>query len=437
MAEFFSIVTACWNPTISFVSLVDTLQTLGNRLYSSRSPFYNVLRTHFGLYGLALESGQFQSHMSDANTIENEELAVSAMDQSTHVVYEPKTKKLRIKDLHRKGNWVILDLGAPCLVTDVILNWQNDNYHFLVQVDAWMETGDVPRRVVSFKVQKARLHELLHKKVQLPSNPKPTDDTPKFSANQMACSCRYMKISVNAASSAYGVLNIDIRIHGINDYISPFLAHDSLVTKLTSHINNAQQRLFSDTQKFESKKRELTTILEELNAGGIDPESLKTKVTVSFEECMLAKQSYNKTKRRLRKLLSIKREMVDPRAEEITLDSCDVGRWTVCNVVYNDNLAQEASDNISAILAKQRDRVAGIGKAKELFKDFCIFGAPTSRKHVSILLSLQLDEWEGFPSDVLTKYFSSMVSVSTMDLFPQQEVFDTLKVTINIISLIQ
>lgn len=61
---------------------------------------------------------------------------------STHCSYDIKTKKIKIRDLHRKTNWVTLDLGAPCLLTDLVVGWTSENYAIVANVETWLETGN-------------------------------------------------------------------------------------------------------------------------------------------------------------------------------------------------------------------------------------------------------------------------------------------------------
>jgi hypothetical protein len=61
---------------------------------------------------------------------------------SSHASFEVKSKKIKLRDLHRKTNWVTLDLGAPCLLTDLIVGWTTENYAMIVVVETWLETGN-------------------------------------------------------------------------------------------------------------------------------------------------------------------------------------------------------------------------------------------------------------------------------------------------------
>ena len=76
---------------------------------------------------------------------EYDELPVTSSEHSSsYVSYDTKLKKIRVRDIHRK-EWTTLDLGVPCLLTAVTLNWDNENYKLLAQVEVWNEPGNGTR----------------------------------------------------------------------------------------------------------------------------------------------------------------------------------------------------------------------------------------------------------------------------------------------------
>lgn len=55
--QLLSLIASCWNVNkkASAQKSLDFLLQIGSSLYESRTPFYNILRTHYGLYGYPLE----------------------------------------------------------------------------------------------------------------------------------------------------------------------------------------------------------------------------------------------------------------------------------------------------------------------------------------------------------------------------------------------
>jgi hypothetical protein len=64
-----------------------------------------------------------------------------------------------------------------------------------------------------------------------------------------------------------------------------------------------------------------------------------------------------------------------------------------------------------------------------LFMHFCVYGTPTLRKEAARFLMQQLGSQISFPAKTLRTFFSSNPEWSRpLNMFPQQEVFDTLQV---------
>ena len=61
MSEFFSILTYCWssNPGKAFEICLSSMKQIGESLYTHKSAFYDVLRSHYSLYDLPLETDIF------------------------------------------------------------------------------------------------------------------------------------------------------------------------------------------------------------------------------------------------------------------------------------------------------------------------------------------------------------------------------------------
>lgn len=73
MENFFSLVSLVWtngkiihksylyglDTPIAHTSCLDMVRLLGTKLYDRRSPFYNILRTYYSLYGFPLELDVF------------------------------------------------------------------------------------------------------------------------------------------------------------------------------------------------------------------------------------------------------------------------------------------------------------------------------------------------------------------------------------------
>lgn len=249
-------------------------------------------------------------------TPENDDLKLKLHEQSKYVNYEPRGQKLRIRNLHKKGNWVTLDLGSVCMVTDVIINWDISSYNLAVEIDTWSEVGESPSR-------------LLYEQVHIQSGAKPTEETPKINQRHLSRPCRYVKIAVSAVTTAYGSLMVDISLYGIHDYVSPAVPVPIYIQKLSMQLENTKKKLQEDTNNFEAKRRELTTALEEVGTNDSDYSNNKSQITTLYNDCMNYKDSYNRMKRKLRRLNEIMREIDPTIPKEGNFDPCELDRYTV------------------------------------------------------------------------------------------------------------
>lgn len=115
-------------------------------MYSNRSPFYSLLKTHFDLYGFPLEADLFAAKaISDRDGKTDSALAlamslvggddlpvVQFLEHSSNVTVDQKKRTVKFSKIHRSGNWVWIDMGSPCLLTDIHLtlkgNHNNSTY---------------------------------------------------------------------------------------------------------------------------------------------------------------------------------------------------------------------------------------------------------------------------------------------------------------------
>ena len=96
-------------------------------------------------------------------------------------------------------------------------------------------------------------------------------------------------------------------------------------------LETVQKKLLQDSNNFDQSRRELTTLLEEVNASGGDYAPYKVKVNVAYDNCMELKMTFNKTKRKYNKLQNLKSELIDGnnQGRANVRDNCELDRWTV------------------------------------------------------------------------------------------------------------
>lgn len=74
----------------------------------------------------------------------------------------------------------------------------------------------------------------------------------------------------------------------------------------------------------------MTTQLEELNSLGSDFSTYKAKVQSAYDECMEVKISYNKYKKKLRKLVQLREDVLGEKmGKENFPEKCEMERWVV------------------------------------------------------------------------------------------------------------
>lgn len=63
---------------------------------------------------------------------------------------DEKKRTVKFSKILRSGNWVIVDLASPCLVSDININFQSANNAIsgILTVDTWMERESDGSRLV-------------------------------------------------------------------------------------------------------------------------------------------------------------------------------------------------------------------------------------------------------------------------------------------------
>merc|ERR1712151_1037293 len=79
--QLFSLIIQFWqqDPNKAYIKFYEFLCEIGDKLYSERSPFYNLLRTHFDLYDFPLEPDVFVPKP----ILEKRETAIVGVDEIT------------------------------------------------------------------------------------------------------------------------------------------------------------------------------------------------------------------------------------------------------------------------------------------------------------------------------------------------------------------
>lgn len=223
-----------------YVSILMEIQNL----YQHRSPFYNTLRTHFGLYGFPLELDIFQTEPIGEikNGPHHDKLPLIFGDKSPNATPDSKQQRVRFSRIQKTGNWVTIDFGTPCLLTNFEILWRTDNNNSssIVQVDCWLEESQMYR--IINQVGRAVTITQLEQKVE-PSKAKKTDEKINVSVTQLSIICRYIRINAKPFNpSSYEGATLVINAYGIVDYISPYFPQDQLIPKLKFQIQSTEER---------------------------------------------------------------------------------------------------------------------------------------------------------------------------------------------------
>lgn len=231
MDQLFNLITALWTTDAArcFSKSVEVLLSIGHKLFNNRSPFYNILRTHFGLYEFALEADIFSPKKTKKKTLAvvgGEELAVQFSDYSSNITVDEKKHSIKLSKIHRSGNWVIIDLGTASLVTDISINFQTAHNSVTGQltIDCYLENeSDVSRitqKIEPLKKKKKREVYYFH-------------DICKV--------CRYVKIDIKSFSASGESGTVVVDLYGIADFVSPSQQPDGnydVIDSCHSHVNS-------------------------------------------------------------------------------------------------------------------------------------------------------------------------------------------------------
>lgn len=183
---------------------------MSQQLFANRSPFYNLLRTYYGLHGFPLEMDVFTLKLSGKNPlVGGDELLLSLTEWSPNSVVDQKKTGVKFSKLHRSGNWVVADLGVPCLVTDLEINFQTPQNTMAghLTVESHLETGQSPLLLASQKIKSVKK--------------KNSDQRPSIFLQELSRLCRYLRIDVKSFTQINESGTISVKAFGIQDFVSP------------------------------------------------------------------------------------------------------------------------------------------------------------------------------------------------------------------------
>eukprot|EP01114_Cavostelium_apophysatum_P004654 TRINITY_DN1498_c0_g2_i4.p1 TRINITY_DN1498_c0_g2~~TRINITY_DN1498_c0_g2_i4.p1 ORF type:complete len:2306 (-),score=584.47 TRINITY_DN1498_c0_g2_i4:5005-11922(-) len=425
MDQFFSIITSCWDFTDISVtpkaieSLTAALRSVGEKLYDSRSPFYNLLRTFYSLYGFPLELDLFQSKPTELEKYTSQtRLPIAFPFKSPEATPDVKNSKVRFNYIHKPDNWVIIDFGSCCLLTDFEIYWKTDynNTHTLITVDSWLDNEINSKLLISQELE-------------------PSTDLTKEDSNLVlhngSTVCRYLRVVVKPYHpNSYEAATMTVKAYGIQSYIVPSA---SSWNQLQEQIHNEEEQRHNISSEFAAKRRALTTSVETININSpTDFMRHKAAVTAAYNECMKLQMDEHQIIRKLKRLHSMKDSlrpvtsslkdsgMEEP--DEIKQDHAQLDRWTRVAELYLSLLTKAKKANLTDQTLVSQDII------EEFFRNFCIYGTPSLRKQATSWLKLHLEQWVSFPSEMLSKYFASKnYSMDPTKVFPQQDVYVVLK----------
>lgn len=229
MDQFFSLLNSLWSsaPIFSFARhnflfdltltlhsrCIEVLIAIGQKLYANRSPFYNLLRTHFGLSGFPLELDLFAAkpaEKKDIVIVGGEELPFQFSDYSSNVSVDQKKHSVKFSKIQRSGNWVILDLSVPSLLTDININFQtvHNSISGQLSIDCYLERETDGSRVATQKIEPLRKKKKQEKK-------------DSYSFHEISKLCRYIKIDIKSFTPSGETGSMTVDLYGILDFITP------------------------------------------------------------------------------------------------------------------------------------------------------------------------------------------------------------------------
>jgi len=120
--------------------------------------------------------------------------------------------------------------------------------HHLLTATCWSEKESDATKIASLKIDNTTVKQ---------------DNT--YSFYDLSQACRYIRIEIKNNTKNNGAATLSLNIHGEHEYLSPSLDREILLPKLKSQLQTAEQKQLSLSLDFDSKRKQLTSILEEIS----------------------------------------------------------------------------------------------------------------------------------------------------------------------------
>ena len=405
------LLVSCWdaNPEKAHTSLASAVSLLGTKLNDNRSPFYNLLRTHFGLYGFPLELDIFVPLRELELMEQPPEANLPSITNPLATPHEPALPPQIASSVPTSGISTPVpsatptgtltaatanssNASSPSSATNVAPTLDSTGTH-VVQTPSQGDVSGTAQVVVPGS--------------QVPQSLSPTPTTGTHGTITMHATT----VMPTTTSS-----------------IGPLLAMSETKKLL-------EQQLLQSTHDFGIKRRALTTLLEEITIAGDSYANHDRSVLAAYDDCISAQMHYHRVFKKLKKLSPTTHDgnfeeeddfdddSSDSEAEEDSDDEEDdedhvkLTRWTFIVESLLSLL------NKSSVDVEHTDE-----EYYDLFSHLVIFGTPLVRKEAIIYLSSHLNTTVPFPATILRNWFSKDTDLSRlMNLFPQQIVFDALQ----------
>jgi len=310
MSEFFSILTHSIGEDKDNVKhsqrLVEVLQLCASRAFDNRTTFYNILRTHYNLFGFPLDQDMFSrqnvggSGAADSKdkgspvTKTGSKLPVNFTGKNMDATTEAKGGKVRFNQIHKKDLWVTIDLGSTCLLQEINFMFKTDynSTPSTITIDTWVEQNATPKRLFSKEVA---IYSL-------------ADEKPNYFSGALNRSCRYLKVVIDPHHpSSYEGANMHLHIYGIPSYLTLGGNTQNVLAQLKPLLTAEEEKLFKATADFANARRSLTNVIEEINLNdAADIMRHKQEVTTAYEECVKLQLEEHKLKRKVARLKEMK-----------------------------------------------------------------------------------------------------------------------------------
>lgn len=409
------LLVSCWdaNPEKAHTSLASAVSLLGTKLNDNRSPFYNLLRTHFGLYGFPLELDIFVPLRELELMEEPLEANLPAITNPLATPHEPALPPQIATPTPTSG------LSTPTPSATPTSSLTGATAATANSVNASLPSSGTPAAPI--------LGSTGPLSTQSPS----PGDVSTTAQGVLLGPQVPQSLSPTPTTGTHGTITMHATtvMPTTTPAIGPLLAMSETKKLL-------EQQLLQSTHDFGIKRRALTTLLEEITIAGDSYANHDRSVLAAYDDCISAQMHYHRVFKKLKKLSPTTHDGNFEEEDDFEDDSSD------SEADEEDSDDEEDDEDhvkltrwtfiVESLLSLLNKSSVDIEHTDEdfydLFSHLVIFGTPLVRKEAIMYLSAHLNTTVPFPATILRNWFSKDTDLSRlMNLFPQQIVFDALQ----------